>query len=218
PLLAELGVEVVFSDSGPVPQAEAWARHDTVLKHTTLQRCARRAHPLGWDNSRIDLPMTRCGNPTLALRPPHLEHLERAREDPDPARVPRPPRHGAVDQDDEDPGDPARSLAPREAAEHQPRLGVGGGPRLPVALGEGDRAGDYVIRGIAVRAGARQVPDAGDLAPAVVVARADDEELVLLGELQHARAQGLGEPDRLGRAVHYLEAVHAGRDEGVESA
>src|SRR5439155_11912966 len=76
----------------------------------SYQRCAR-AHPLGWDNSRIDLPMTRCGNPTtrcgnptLALRAPHLEHLERAREDPDPARVPRPPRHGAVDQDDEDPG------------------------------------------------------------------------------------------------------------------
>src|SRR6266702_2419697 len=30
--------------------AEAWARHCTVLKHTTLQRCVGRAHPSGWEH------------------------------------------------------------------------------------------------------------------------------------------------------------------------
>src|SRR5438034_11838015 len=46
-----------------------------------------------------------------ARRPPHLEQLERPCQDPDPRRVPGPPRHGAIDQNHENPGEPARPLA-----------------------------------------------------------------------------------------------------------
>src|SRR2546421_7183016 len=59
---------------------------------------------------------------TLFRSPPHCEQLERSCQDPDPRRVPGAPWHGAVDEDHEDPGDPTRPLAPRQRAEHEPRL------------------------------------------------------------------------------------------------
>src|SRR4029077_9390503 len=47
---------------------------------------------------------------------PQPENLERqaARQDSDPARITLAARHGAVDQDHENPGEPAGPLAPRQ--------------------------------------------------------------------------------------------------------
>src|SRR4029077_11795636 len=108
-----------------------------------------------------------------------LEHLERqaARQDAQPSGVPRAPWYGAVDENHENPRDPARALAPREAPQHEPGLGVRGGPGLPIALGERDRPRDHAIGSIAVRARAGDVPHTRHLPPAVIVTRAHHQEV-----------------------------------------
>src|SRR3989454_12737273 len=81
--------------------------------------------------------------PRLDLQNPERQAT---RQDPDPGRITGAARHGTIDQDYEDPGEPAGPLAPRQPREHQPRLGEGSGPGLPLALRQRDRARDHAVR------------------------------------------------------------------------
>src|SRR6058998_3280564 len=136
-------------------------------------------------------PSCRGGAPPAPARPareteswrrwPRLElqnpERQATRQDPDPGRITGAAWHGTIDQNYEDPGEPAGPLAPRQPREHQPRLGEGSGPGLPLALRQRDRARDHAVRPKPMRAGAREVPDAGHLAPPVVVARAHHQQV-----------------------------------------
>src|SRR5882672_11212071 len=77
--------------------------------------------------------------------------------------------HRSIQQDDDDPRQPAGPLAPAQRPQHEPRLGERRGPRLPVALHERERPGKDAIGMKALRAGLRNVPYARHLAPAVIV-------------------------------------------------
>src|SRR5213594_681723 len=150
------------------------------------------------------------GHARHGLVSPELQDLERqaARQNADAASVTLAPGDRAVDQDHDDPRDPARALAPRQALEHEPRLGVRRRPRLPIPLREGDGPRDDAVGAEAVRARAREVPHARHLAPAVVVARAHHQQVVLRRELQDPAAGRGREAQGFGGAVHDLEPVH----------
>src|SRR5713226_6543800 len=204
------------------PAARALARRNMEVSVWSTRKASSAVSSPGWSTRRSgSRPVMPTAPDTLrsARRgAPQLEQLEReaARQDADAAGVALTARHGAIDQDHEDPGEPARPLAPREPREHEPGLGVGRRPRCPVRLSERDRPHDDAVGAVAVGARPGEVPDAGHLAPAVIVAPAHREQIVVLGQPQHPGARRGRDADRLGRAVDDLEPVDAGGHELVE--
>src|SRR6266576_5403749 len=140
----------------------------------------------------------------------------RTGEDPETSRLTLTARHRPVQQDDDDPRERSGPLAPAQGAEQKPGLRYACGPRPPVALHERERAHKDAVGVEALRPGPRDIPDARHLAPAVVVARADDHEVVARGEPEHLAAQLRRKPQRFRRAVDDLEPVDAGHDERAE--
>src|SRR6266487_1568863 len=141
---------------------------------------------------------------------------QRPRQNPETCRLSLTPGHRPVQQDDDDPREPACPLAPAQGTEQEPGLRYACCPRLPIALDERERARKDAVGVEADRPGPRDIPDAGHLAPAVVVARADDHEVVAGGEPEHLAAQVRRKPQRFRRAVDDLEPVDAGYDERAE--
>src|SRR6266516_788153 len=137
----------------------------------------------------------------------------RTGEDPETSRLTLAPRQRTIEQDHKHPRQPARPFAPAQRAQHKPRLRDRSGPPLPVALHQGERPREDAIGVEALRAGPRDVPDACDLSPAMIVARTNDHQVVTLGECDDLLAQIRRKAQRLWRTIHDLESIDARDDE-----
>src|SRR3989442_12415376 len=110
----------------------------------------------------------------------------------------------------------ARSLQLRERNMNQGCVtGAVHGSQSPLHHRQG--AGEYTVRVESLRAGMRQIPHARHLAPAVVVARAHDQEIVPRREREYFAAARRWETQCLGSTIHDLESIDPRDDECAEA-
>src|SRR5207247_537621 len=81
---------------------------------------------------------------------------------------------------------------------------------------QGERPREDAIGVEALGAGPGDVPDAGDLSPAMIVARANDHQVATLGEPDDLTTQIRRKAQRFGSAIHDLEPIDAGDRERAQ--